>query len=166
MTDQIGLNVASMGELEQGFGQMSDQTVEANEATRKLMEGVQDECQGISDQMQTAFTDLATAVRDNATAVTNRLAGTDWVGSSQEKMADYENQVNGSVNNFMTSSETGVADFKTSLMNFITEFYGVIQGEYSTAMNDISGKYTDAQAAAATTRENIVNADATSISLS
>lgn len=140
-----------------------DDTVRTASDTQALVGRMQDEVDGVSAEMQRAYDDLSAQLRDSVQRTSEQLHATEWHGKSRESLVAFDQDLNATLNRFMDSSQEGMAQFRTELMDFLTSYYEVIRGQYTTAMTEIQGKYSDASRAATTYAQDLEQLDNTSI---
>ena len=163
MSDQIGGAVSSITDMSSQAQTQADETAATTQDTEVLVQNLQDEVDAVSNELQNRFAELAGRLRDQVSRTSERLHATEWQGKSRDSLVAFDQELNSTANRFMDTSEQGVTEFRSNLMNFITEFYGRIQGEYRSAMGEIEAKYGDASRAAQTYADNLVEMDNSTI---
>lgn len=163
MSDQIGGAVSSITEQAATAQNQAEETAVASQDTERLVNNLQDEVDAVSAEMQNAFAELSGRLRDQVARTSERLHATEWSGRSRDALVAYDQELNSTANRFMESSDQGMAQFRTELMNFITQFYGQVQGEFRSAMAEIEAKYAEASRAAQTYADNLVEMDNSTI---
>ena len=163
MSDQIGGAVSSITAMSAQAQTQADEAAAATQDTQHLVAQMQDEVDGISTHLRSRFGELAGILRDQVQQTSNQLHSTEWSGKSREALVAFDQDLNSTVSRFMDASDSGMEDFRTKLMTFIGEFHATIQGEFTTAMNEIQTKYGDASRAARTYADNLVEMDNTTI---
>ncbi len=158
---RIGGNVSDINST---AGVMTDTGVAAvdagSEATNfsNTMEG---EVTDVTEVLSSRFIDLADGLRSAITAAKNRLAATDWEGSSQAAATDTEAALNSEVDNVLTNALDSVQEFKTFMMARATEFVSMVEGDFNTIMGNIDTAYGDLGTASETFARNLEEADRT-----
>lgn len=140
-----------------------DETVRTASDTQQLVANMQDEVDAVANEMQRAYDDLAARLRETAQRTSDQLHGTEWHGSSREALVAFDQDLNATLNRFMDASQEGMGQFRSELLGFLTSYYEVIRGQYTSAMTEIQGKYADASGAASTFASDLEHLDATSI---
>ncbi len=158
---RIGGNVSDIVDT---AGVMTDTGVAAvdagSEATSfsNTMEG---EITDVTEVLSARFIDLADGLRTAITAAKNRLASTDWEGSSQAAATETEAALNTEVDNVLTNSLDSVQEFKTFMMARATDFVSMVEGDFNTIMGNIDAAYADLGTASETFAQNLERADET-----
>ena len=163
MSDQIGGAISSITAMSSQAQSQADEAAAATQDTQALVAEMQDEVDAIATHLRSRFGELAGVLRDQVQQTSNQLHATEWSGKSREALVAFDQDLNGTVNRFMDASDTGMEEFRTQLMSFIGDFHATIQGEFTTAMNEIQTKYGDASRAAQTYADNLVEMDSTTI---
>lgn len=163
MSDQIGGAISSITAMSAKAQTQADEAAAATQDTQALVAEMQDEVDAITTHLRGRFGELAGVLRDQVQQTSNQLHGTEWSGKSREALVAFDQDLNSTVNRFMDASDTGMEEFRTQLMTFIADFHATIQGEFTTAMNEVQAKYGDASRAAQTYADNLVEMDSTTI---
>lgn len=141
----------------------SDETARTAGDTQQVVARLQDEVSAVSQQMQRAFQDLAARLRETVDRTSQQLHATEWHGRSREAMVAFDEDLHRTMARFMDTSEQGMGEFRGRLTDFLAQFYGTIQGEFTTAMTDIQQRYAEASRAAASYARDLEQLDETSI---
>jgi hypothetical protein len=165
MSDQIGGAISSITDMSQRAQTQAEETEAATAETESLVANLQDQVDAVSDELQRRFEDLSARLLSEVDSTSRQLEAAEWTGKSRDTLVAFDADLRATAERFMSSSNAGMADFRSSLMSYITEFFGVIQGEYRTAMQEIQAKYGDASRAAQTYAQNLQEMDNTTITL-
>lgn len=163
MADMRGGAISEILAASQQADTAGEETARTAADTQQLVGRMQDEVDAVSTEMQRAFEDLAVRLRDEVSRTSERLHATEWHGKSRESLVAFDQDLNQTLNRFMDASQEGMATFRTELMNFLASYYEAIRGQFTGAMTEIQGKYSDASQAASTYAQNLQELDDTSI---
>lgn len=141
----------------------ADDTAHATADSQRLAARVQDEVETIAGELERAFAELSSRMQDTIRRTSDQLHATEWHGKSREALVAFDSELAQTASTFLTSTQDGVATFRTNLLSFITEFYDTIHNDFATAMGEIQAKYGDAARAAQTYARNLEELDATAI---
>ncbi len=156
---RIGGNVA---DIEQTAGVMADTGGAATESSAQAsrfssqMEG---EVGDVTATLATHFNQMADDLRGRISQARQRLAATDWEGTSQAEATEAEAALNNDVTQVLENALTSTEDFKTFMLQRANDFVAMVDGDFRTIMGNIDTAYQDLGTASRTFAENLQTAD-------
>lgn len=156
---RIGGNI---GDLQDAAGVMVD--------TGSSATSTGSEATGVSNRMEAEIGDVTNALsqhfhtlhqqlRDALTRNRDRLSTTDWEGQSYEEALRAEADLHTQTAGFVERAQSGVEEFRGSLLNQAQAFVGAISSEYATVMGNIDASYAGFAQATRTHADNLVTVD-------
>jgi hypothetical protein len=161
MAPRIGGSVA---DIEQTAGVMTDtggSATETGTGATNVSSQMESEVGDVTTMLSTHFNDLAEGLRTQITTAKQRLAGTDWEGTSQAEATEAEAALNADVNSVLGNALESVENFRTFMLGRANDFVGMVQGDFNTIMGNIDTAYQDLSRASRTFAENLQLADET-----
>jgi hypothetical protein len=139
---------------EAGTAATSSAAEAANFSAR--MEG---EIGDVTNTLNTHFTSSADGLRQQIAAAKNRLAGTDWEGTSRGEAEAAEAALNSQVDNVLNKALEATNEFKASMTAHANDFVAMVNTDFKTIMANVDTAYQDLAKASKTFAENLASAD-------
>jgi hypothetical protein len=156
---RIGGNVA---DIHQTAGVMTDTgaaAVQSSAQASQFSSQMETEVSGVISTLATHFTQMADDLRGRITQAKQRLASTDWEGTSQAEATEAEAALNNDVNRVLDNALHSTEEFKTFMLQRATDFVSMVDGDFKTIMGTIDIAYQDLGKASKTFAENLQTAD-------
>ncbi len=156
---RIGGNVADIVDtagVMSATGTAASETGADATSVSATMEG---EINEVTEALATHFTDLAEGLRGRIAQAKQRLAGTDWEGTSQAQATEAETALNADVDNVLGNALTSVAEFKAFMLARANDFVAMVEGDFNTIMGNVDVAYADLGKASQSFAENLQLAD-------
>jgi hypothetical protein len=158
---RIGGNVGDIQDTSANISQTGSAATAAGSEAAGFAQRMDGEIADVTTMLEGHFTSMADVLRDQITATKNRLAGTDWEGTSQAEATRAEAALHGDVNAVLGNALESTAQFKAFMMSQAHEFVGMVEGDFNTIMANVDGAYQDLSMASKKFAENLQLADET-----
>jgi hypothetical protein len=113
----------------------------------------------VTNTLNSHFTTTADGLRQQISAAKNRLAATDWEGTSRGEAEQAEAALNSQVDSVLGKALEATNEFKTSMVARANDFASMVNGDFRTIMGNIDTAYQDLAKASKTFAENLASAD-------
>ncbi len=156
---RIGGNIA---DIEQTAGVMTDTGAAASESGSRAtqfsaeMEG---QVNDVTSTLASHFTQMAEELRNRITQAKQRLAATDWEGTSQAEATEAEAALNADVTRVLDNALQSTEEFRSFMLARANDFVSMVQGDFTTILANIDTAYQDLGRASRTFAENLQLAD-------
>lgn len=161
MSSRIGGNIGDIvgtaGKLE-GTGAAA---VKSGADAAQFAHRMDGEITQVTDLLETHFNNMAESLRSEIAAAKQRLAGTDWEGTSQQAATAAEAELYSNVDQVLGNALDSTTEFKTFMKSQAQEFVSVVDGDFKTIMNNIDTAYQDLAKASKQFAQNLESADQT-----
>jgi hypothetical protein len=161
MAARIGGNIGDIQDTSADISQAGSAATSAGSDASSFAQRMDAEITDVTTMLEQHFTSMADALRERITATKNRLAGTDWEGTSQAEATRAEAALHNDVNTVLANALDSTAQFKAFMMSQASDFTGMVQGDFNTIMANVDAAYQDLSQASRKFAENLQLADET-----
>lgn len=158
---RIGGNVADIVGAAGVITDTGTAAVDAGAEASGFAAEMEGEVSDVTQVLSQHFVDMSEVLRTAIKAAKDRLAATDWEGSSQAAATETETALNGEVDGVLTNALDSVEEFRTFMMARATDFVSMVEGDFNTIMANIDTAYAELGTASETFAENLQLADET-----
>jgi hypothetical protein len=158
---RIGGNVGDIQSTAANISETGTAATAAGADAANFAQRMDAEISDVTTMLESHFTSMADALREQITATKQRLAGTDWEGTSQAEATRAEAALHGDVNAVLGNALESTSQFKAFMMSQAHEFVGMVEGDFNTIMANVDGAYQDLSKASNKFAENLQLADET-----
>jgi glutamate-1-semialdehyde aminotransferase len=156
---RIGGDIA---DIQQTAGVMTDTGAAASESSTeasRFSSQMEREINDVTSALANHFNQMADGLRQRIGEAKNRLAATDWEGTSQAEATEAEAALNSDVSKVLDNALDSTNDFKTFMLKRANDFVTMVDRDFKTIMGNIDTAYQDLGKASRTFAENLQTAD-------
>jgi len=158
---RIGGNVADITDTAGVMTDTGGSATDASSQASSFASTMEGEVTDVTNTLNTHFTQMADTLRQQIAQAKQRLAATDWEGTSQAQATEAEAALNADVDSVLNNALTSTEEFKTFMMARSTDFVSMVDGDFRTIMANVETAYQDLAKASQTFAENLQTADQT-----
>lgn len=158
---RIGGNVADITDTAGVMTDTGGSAVDASSQASSFASTMEGEINDVTNALNTHFNQMADTLRGQITQAKQRLAATDWEGTSQGQASEAEAALNADVDSVLSNALSSTEEFKTFMMSRADDFVSMVDGDFRTIMANVDTAYQDLARASRTFAENLQTADQT-----
>ncbi len=158
---RIGGNVADITDTAGVMTDTGGSAMDASSQASSFASTMEGEITDVTNALNTHFNQMADTLRQQIAQAKQRLAATDWEGTSQAEATEAEAALNADVDAVLNNALTSTEEFKTYMMARSNDFVSMVDGDFRTIMANVDNAYRDLARASQTFAENLQTADQT-----
>lgn len=158
---RIGGNVA---DIHGAAGVMTDAGTAASQSgarARQLSSQMEAELNDVTTALANHFQQTADELRQQITNAKQRLAATDWQGTSQQNATAAEEHLHRRTDAVLDNALGGAEEFKSFVLARANDFVASVEGDFNAILGEIDAAYQDLARASEKFAENLEAADQT-----
>jgi hypothetical protein len=163
MSGRIGAEYGSVDTAAQGLDLAGDASETAGADAGQVAQQMEDGLDQVTSMLKGHFEELASDLKQRVADHKQRLADTDWQGTSKDNAVAASDALTTEVESVLGNAIDSVEAFRTAMHNKAEAFRDAIEGEFMAAMREADASYKEMGKAARVYLENLREADQNSI---
>lgn len=160
---RIGAEHGSVDTAAQGLDLAGDASETAGADAGQVAQQMEDGLDEVTSMLKGHFEELASDLKQRVADHKQRLADTDWQGTSKDNAVAASESLTSEVDSVLENSLESVEAFRTAMHSKAEQFKDAIESEFMAAMREADASYKEMGKAARTYVENLREADQSSI---
>jgi hypothetical protein len=160
---RIGAEYGSVDAAAQGLDLAGDASETAGADAGQVAQQMESGLDEVTTMLKGHFEELAADLKQRVADHRQRLADTDWQGTSKDNAVAASDALTGEVDAVLSNALDSVDAFRSAMHSRAEQFRTAIETEFMAAMRDADASYKEMGAAARTYLENLRETDQNSI---